>query len=288
MRRSLWLFVILIPAICWANGLPLTTKDVSLMLRSGYSSATVMKELAQRHFADTFDADKEAALLKVGATPELIEAIKSGSFVVTPQEAAAARAAVAKKGAQADLARSADTAYQNAVARERATRNPMAATVSHNVIAESVKTDVVRFLNGALVREDEGALENKKLIAIYFSAHWCPPCRKFTPQLVDFYNRVAQGHPEFDVLFVSADHSAFAMQDYMREMSMPWPAIAYDKIQTEQQVLKYAGRGIPCLVLVDASGKVLSDSSSVGPQKVLNDIDAILSGSAAPAVAQTH
>ena len=33
----------------------------------------------------------------------------------------------------------------------------------------------------------ESALEAKKVVAFYFSAHWCPPCRNFTPILGDFY-----------------------------------------------------------------------------------------------------
>jgi len=27
--------------------------------------------------------------------------------------------------------------------------------------------------------------EKPKFTAIYYSAHWCPPCRAFTPKLVD-------------------------------------------------------------------------------------------------------
>ena len=35
--------------------------------------------------------------------------------------------------------------------------------------------------DGTISRADDAGLENKKLIALYFSAHWCAPCRKFTP-----------------------------------------------------------------------------------------------------------
>ena len=33
----------------------------------------------------------------------------------------------------------------------------------------------------------EAALQGKSVVLIYFSAHWCPPCRAFTPVLKDFY-----------------------------------------------------------------------------------------------------
>lgn len=34
----------------------------------------------------------------------------------------------------------------------------------------------------------EEALDNVEIICYYFSAHWCPPCRMFTPILADFYS----------------------------------------------------------------------------------------------------
>jgi nucleoredoxin len=125
-------------------------------------------------------------------------------------------------------------------------------------------------------------LEGKKLIALYFSAQWCPPCRKFTPELVEYYNRVASQHPEFELIFVSRDRSQFAMESYMHDTNMPWPAIDYQKLGETAGIGKYAGDGIPCLVLIDSSGQVISDSFAgkqyLGPQKVLSDLDKILSG----------
>ena len=47
----------------------------------------------------------------------------------------------------------------------------------------------------------------EKLILYYFSAHWCGPCRKFTPQLIDYYNRAVVAHPEVESVFYSFDHT---------------------------------------------------------------------------------
>src|SRR4051794_10533034 len=77
-------------ALAFSAGLPLTTKQVSLMLRSGYSSETVMQELANHHFGDTFDPAVEKQLQKAGATPALLDALRSGSFRASPDEIAAA------------------------------------------------------------------------------------------------------------------------------------------------------------------------------------------------------
>ena len=38
----------------------------------------------------------------------------------------------------------------------------------------------------------ESALEGKKVVAFYFSAHWCPPCRAFTAILKDVYDGYAK------------------------------------------------------------------------------------------------
>jgi len=277
-----------------AAQLPLTIKEISLMLRSGYSSKAVLQELSIRYFAEKLDVEKEKTLLHAGASAELIAALKSGTYSLSPEQMTIAQRQIAdqtkRRAAEAERSQQFDRLYQSQMARERAAARPQAPNA--NAIRELVKGDLVSLHNGALGHFDDEALEKKKLIALYFSAHWCAPCRKFTPELVEYYNRVATQHPEFEIVFVSFDKSQFAMETYMREANMPWPAIDFPKLQGKDAIRKYAGNGIPCLVLVDATGKVISSTFAgaqyLGPAKVLGDLDAIFAGKVLDKVAQNR
>ena len=264
------------------------------MLRGGYSSEAVQRELAVRHFVPPCDAAAEKTLREAGAAPALIEALKSGSYTSSPADAQAAQielnAQATRRARAAEESRKFDTLYQDQLARARAAAPPKSET--SNILAPQFKGDLVSWKNGSLVRFDDEPLAQKKLIALYFSAHWCGPCRKFTPQLVEFYNRVAPQHPEFEIVFVSYDRSPSAMETYMRDAQMPWPAIAFAKLPGKGALKKYAGESIPCLVLLDNNGGVVSDSNAgqkyIGPEKVLADLSSILAKGPAAAIAATR
>jgi len=276
----------------FSGQVPLTVKEISLMLRTGYSSDAVLKELSVRHFADAIDASNQTLLQHSGASPALIDALRNGSFSLSPEKATAAQQRIAeldrRQQAEGERLRF-NTLYRDQLTQSRSGGVIKAPDSAHNTVRDLVKDDLVSCQHGSLSHFDDASLESKKLIGLYFSAHWCGPCRKFTPALVDYYNRVAPQHPEFEVIFVSSDKSQPAMEAYMREANMPWPAIDFQKIAGKAEVNKYAGRGIPCLVVIDETGKVVSNSyqgsTYVGPQKVLADLDGIF---ARGAVAQAH
>lgn len=280
-------------SLALAGQLPLTSKEIGLMLRAGYSSNSVMQELAKRHFADSFDAEKQTTLLKAGASAELIDALQRGKYSVSADEAARVQDKMAaigdKKAAEAERAHQSDALYQSQLARQR---NVKTQVPGANFVYDAIKGDLVRVINDNIVPAEDETLVSKKLIAIYFSAHWCPPCRKFTPELVEYYKRVAAQHPEFELIFFSFDRSNYAMQNYMRDTKMPWPAIDFQKLESKDALRKYAGSGIPCLVLLDPAGKVISDSFAgsqyLGPGKVLADLDAIFAKSAGNHLATTR
>jgi len=119
-----------------------------------------------------------------------------------------------------------------------------------------------------------------KYTALYFSAHWCPPCRMFTPKLVEWYNNFKRKHPDFELVFVSSDRDQAAMEEYIKGDNMPWPAVKFDQAQSET-FRKFGSSGIPYLVLIDNEGNAVTtqpDNEWQSPQEVLSKIEEIVGG----------
>ena len=137
---------------------------------------------------------------------------------------------------------------------------------------ESIGKNLVQISNGRIKPVQSADLTPKDYYAVYYSAHWCPPCRKFTPKLVSFYNNYLSKNNNFEIIFVSSDRSEKDMTDYMEATKMPWLALEFGN--RSHPVTKYAGNGIPCLVLLDNQGNVLADSYAhgryVGPTAVMD------------------
>ncbi|CAE8606321.1 unnamed protein product, partial [Polarella glacialis] len=52
---------------------------------------------------------------------------------------------------------------------------------------------------------DAQQLTSSDVIAFYFSAHWCPPCRQFTPLLKKFQETLlSHGEKSLKIIFVSS------------------------------------------------------------------------------------
>jgi nucleoredoxin len=243
----------------------------------------------------TLDASTEKNLVQAGASPALISGLKSGAFAVPASEVAAVKAESAAKeqrrAAALEESRKLDTLYQARLAQQRDAPAANASAQANN-IASIVKGDLVNSRNGVLRPYLDADFEKKKLIGLYFSARWCGPCRKFTPNLVTYYNKNAAAHPEFEIVFVSYDKSGPAMESYMRDDQMPWPALSFDKVAANAALKKYDGSGIPCLVIVDENGKVISDTyageTRRGPEAVLGDLDQLFAGKTPAQVAQAR
>ncbi len=145
----------------------------------------------------------------------------------------------------------------------------------------SARTDLAKVFDGKLT-DAEGKpvksenLAKAKYVAVYFSAHWCPPCRKFTPELVKFVNENRK-NGNFEVVLVSSDQDAKHMQEYMSGAKMPWAGTLGQNAD-----LGSVGEGvpgIPHLRVFDSSGKVVIDTDynkQVYPTVVLTKIKSLI------------
>ena len=66
-----------------------------------------------------------------------------------------------------------------------------------------------------------------ELLGIYFGAHWAPPCRLFTPALVEFYQTVNTkgGKKRMEIVFCSNDGNESHFERNFA--TMPFPAIPF-------------------------------------------------------------
>lgn len=114
--------------------------------------------------------------------------------------------------------------------------------------------DSVHTVEGKKVETEE--LEGK-IVGLYFSAHWCGPCRLFTPVLAEFYE--TNKEQDFEIIFISFDKSNTEKQNYMREAGMKWLTMkGAGNRKAKQLAEKFQVEGFPTLLILDDSGKLIT------------------------------
>ncbi|CAF3680304.1 unnamed protein product [Rotaria sp. Silwood1] len=93
-----------------------------------------------------------------------------------------------------------------------------------------------------------------KCVGFYFSAHWCEPCRIFTPKLIEVYKEAQANSLPFRIVFVSSDFNEESFNEYRSEM--PWPSVPLDS----KHFIKtyFQSSYIPRFFIVSLDGKILS------------------------------
>lgn len=114
-------------------------------------------------------------------------------------------------------------------------------------------------LKGEETVQTEAALGGIDLVLLYFSAHWCYPCRLFTRTLSHFYSSASSQPLQLQVIFVSCDQDLLTFQAYSRPM--PWLAVDYaEKGRRERLCKDFNATCVPKLVLIGRDGTFRSDS----------------------------
>ncbi len=263
---------------------------VALLAASGIARAGLPEEvtLTAKARLELMRGDKVSGTVWLPAGEKLAVLDTAGDYLLVRYRNLNGRVPIAQtdlpRGEEAPVATAApNAASAAAMAKPVPATAPAALVAPHapaNPIERALAGKLVQLEAGKLRPFDVARLAGVKFYALYYSASWCAPCREFTPGFVDAYGKIRALYPEFEVVLVNHDRSPAAMFDYMRDDKMAWPALKWSDIAGARDLTRYCGDGIPCLVLIDEQGKVLSDTNRwgryVGPDAVLEDTWKIL------------
>jgi len=114
---------------------------------------------------------------------------------------------------------------------------------------------------------EDSKVTSAPIVGLYFSAHWCPPCRGFTPNLAKFYKSVNKNGKQLEIVFVSGDNNQEDFDEYFGEM--PWLSFPMGDRILDDLNTKYDVSGIPYLVITK-KGDVVSTEGRSEVMKALN------------------
>jgi hypothetical protein len=106
------------------------------MLRMGYSSENIVRELNTKHFAGPLDPSSEAQIRQLNASPALLDALNSGNYAASEEELAQARKRIADEKAAAQKATEQEAADQK---KDDAHRNYLAQLAAAQKLDERVR-----------------------------------------------------------------------------------------------------------------------------------------------------
>jgi nucleoredoxin len=96
-------------------------------------------------------------------------------------------------------------------------------------------------------------------LGVYFSAHWCGPCRQFTPKLKELYVKLRSLGKPFEVLFVSSDRDQSEFDAYLRESMPSWLTVPFADAARRQALSEhFEVQGIPRFVMLGPDLKVIN------------------------------
>ncbi|KAK9751043.1 hypothetical protein RND81_02G237600 [Saponaria officinalis] len=95
-----------------------------------------------------------------------------------------------------------------------------------------------------------------KNILLFFSAHWCPPCRAFVPKLAEAYKQIKAKDDAFEIIYISNDKDQNSFEEFFA--MMPWLALPFDDEREAYLSRKFRVFGKPKLVAIGPNGKTVS------------------------------
>lgn len=85
-----------------------------------------------------------------------------------------------------------------------------------------------------------------KTTCLFFSAHWCRPCRNFTPKLLQIYTTLRNTGKNIEIIFISLDRDEISFWDHFK--GMPWLALPFDTGRRRKLCTQFDIEHMPALI----------------------------------------
>ena len=135
----------------------------------------------------------------------------------------------------------------------------------NEVVMEDLVGDSIRKGASASGHGTGSTLRRARVVALYFAAHWAPPCRAFTETLVSFYLEQNMRNEKgcFEVILISDDKASKAYEQHFADM--PWAALPFHDHGRKEEIKKLFGvNGIPALVVLSFPDCLVITDDGVG------------------------
>lgn len=96
------------------------------------------------------------------------------------------------------------------------------------------------------------------------------PCQKFTPSLVEFYNK--HKNDNFEIVLITSDRDEDSMENYAVQKKMPWPQLKLKKAADFKEEFNHGVTGIPSVIVCKLDGTKLGNFRDLNAlEKLVNE-----------------
>ncbi len=117
--------------------------------------------------------------------------------------------------------------------------------------------------------------KNPRYFILYYSASWCPICRKIVAESADFYRANIAENPQVELVMMSKDKDSAHADEWAKAANMPWPILYYASFDQVEVARANLPEGIPMMILIDNTGDVIAQGRSEAMLKALTRLDVL-------------
>jgi nucleoredoxin len=104
----------------------------------------------------------------------------------------------------------------------------------------------------------ESSILKTKVIGLYFTSSWCPPCEAFSSDLLVLYNEVNLKEKNFEVIQISNERNDKEFKEFISKD--PWLFVNYEDPFMFSLINEYKVNYLPVLIIVNKDKVLLSST----------------------------